>query len=493
MVIAGVFVVAISAIPLSQFVWELVQGKKLQEFDIVRRMPTLKNIRRYEDELADVSAAAEAVRPGTQWAQLVLVGQGNEKVVVGLDGWLFYRTDIRYAAGPAFGTAYAIAGAEAESPEPLPAILDFKRQLDERGIDLVVVPVPVKPQIYPEKLSRFYDASLGPPRNVRENEFFDEFARRGVEVLDLAQVLWEAKERGETLYMPLDTHWTPLGMRVFADALAKELKRRYPFLKKPERSFRTRELKMKNEGDIYDMLDLPGWAKTYEERLVTVEQVLDEKGEPLRSDPASPVVLLGDSFANVFSVGAMKWGANAGLGEHLALRLGRTLDVVAVNGGAPTVTRRSLARRGSLKGKKLVVWEFATRELTDSTSEWELVDLPEMEVQAARGPIEVKAEIVSVSPPPHPGEDPYAHCITFTRYKVLSVEEGECEEGELITVSWVMRDFKLLPPANYGVGDVQRLSLVPFREDIHPDLRQAKETNDADDPVLAHYWVSEVK
>ena len=132
LVIVGVFLSAVFLVPLSQFAWELAKGEKFQEFDIFRRVPTLKNIKRYEDDLSDASAVAEALRPETQWAQLVLVNQGNEKVVVGLDGWLFYRTDIRYSTGPAFGTAWAIAGADAERRARLPGSVDFHRQVNVR-------------------------------------------------------------------------------------------------------------------------------------------------------------------------------------------------------------------------------------------------------------------------------------------------------------------------------------------------------------------------
>ena len=494
LVILTVFLAAVGSVPTFQFVWELVTGGPLQQLDIFRRTPTLSNIKRYEDELADSSVVAEGARPGTQWAQLLLAGQGNEKVVIGLDGWLFYRTDVSYPAGPAFGTVYAVGGAEIKSPDPLAAILDFRRQLSERGIELVIVPVPVKPQIYPEKLSRFYDASLGPPRNLREEEFFDELARRGVAVINLARVLWESKARDGPLYMPLDTHWTPLGMRIFADALAKELKGRYPYLARPARAFKTRRLRVRNQGDIHDMLGLPAWSKIYEAKTITVEQVLDaETGRPVETDPDSPIVLLGDSFANVFSVGAMKWGEGAGLGERLALRLGRALDVIAVNGGAPTVTRRMLARRGGVEGKKLVVWEFATRELADPNSEWELVRLPEARARAAEGPITVKAEVTLASKPPVPGEDPYKHCVTFTKYRVLSVEKGRYDDDELIVAQWVMRDFKLLPSAEFRVGDVHHLVLVPYRDDLHPDLRQAKRADDTEDYEHQLHWVVEMK
>ena len=48
----------------------------------------------------------------------------------------------------------AASGKEWQSPprpDPRPAILDFQRQLAERGIRLVLMPTPVKPMIHPEQ------------------------------------------------------------------------------------------------------------------------------------------------------------------------------------------------------------------------------------------------------------------------------------------------------------------------------------------------------
>jgi hypothetical protein len=293
--------------------------------------------------------------------------------------------------------------------------------------------------------------------------------------------------------MPLDTHWTPKGLSIFAKALSEELKKRYPWLARPEKEFTTRPLEITNKGDIYDMLDLPEWDDSYPDQTITVQQVIDAgTGKPVESDESAAVVLLGDSFANVFSAAAMNWGGHAGLGEHLSLHLGRNIDTIAVNGGAPTVTRRTLARRGSLEGKRLIVWEFTTRELVDPASEWELIELPEAGPTTAAGPLEVKARILAVSKPPKPGEDPYAHCVTYTKYQILSVEKGEYQDDVLIAVEWVMRDFKLLPSAEYKVGDVHRLAVVPYTKKIHPDLRQAKEVDDTADYVHQPFWVEEV-
>ena len=89
------------------------------------------------------------------------------------------------------------------------------------------------------------------------------------------------------------------------------------------------------------------------------------------------MLLLGDSFTNVFSLDYMGWGEAAGLGPQLAFELGRGVDVLAQNDAGASATRKALevALRGGedrLQGKKVVIWQFASREL--SVGDWTRID-----------------------------------------------------------------------------------------------------------------------
>jgi hypothetical protein len=89
------------------------------------------------------------------------------------------------------------------------------------------------------------------------------------------------------------------------------------------------------------------------------------------------VLLFGDSFSNIFSLEGMGWGAAAGLGPQLSLALGRPMDVIAQNDSGAFATRQALARELSagedrLQGKRVVIWEFASREL--SVGDWKPID-----------------------------------------------------------------------------------------------------------------------
>jgi alginate O-acetyltransferase complex protein AlgJ len=73
----------------------------------------------------------------------------------------------------------------------------------------------------------------------------------------------------------------------------------------------------------------------------------------------------------------MGWGAAAGLGPHLALALDRPLDVIAQNDSGAFATRQAFAKEAAaggerLQGKRVVIWEFASREL--SVGDWKHID-----------------------------------------------------------------------------------------------------------------------
>src|SRR3954470_6478203 len=84
----------------------------------------------------------------------------NAAAGAGADGWLFFSGELRLLSLGHFWGAEAAKVSRAHKPEladPVPAILDFQQQLKAHGIDLVVVPVPPKAAIYPEKIVPGFD------------------------------------------------------------------------------------------------------------------------------------------------------------------------------------------------------------------------------------------------------------------------------------------------------------------------------------------------
>ncbi|HOH50587.1 MAG TPA: hypothetical protein PLI98_07620, partial [Candidatus Hydrogenedentes bacterium] len=95
---------------------------------------------------------------------------------------------------------------------------------------------------------------------------------------------------------------------------------------------------------------------------------------PYADDPASEVLVLGDSFLRIYQRDDP--GA-AGFTAHLARALGRPLASVINDGGASTLVRQELSRKPELlRNTKVVVWEFTERDIRHGMEGWQDVPLP---------------------------------------------------------------------------------------------------------------------
>jgi alginate O-acetyltransferase complex protein AlgJ len=204
---------------------------------------------------------------------------------------------------------------------------------------------------------------------------------------------------------------------------------------------------------------------------------------------------VGDSFTNIYSDPAMGWGDSAGFAEHLSLSLGRPLDVLAENGGAAAAVRLSLARaenRPRLAGKRLVVYQFAMRDLVGQ--HWPVVRLPVVAAPIAppsgTGEIEIEGTIVQTSQVPDPQTAPYASCVGMVRVKIDRVVQGPFAGRELVAGLLVMRNRVLLPPARHARGDRVRLRLIPFSR-AGREIRGLQRSDDIGAFDLPLFWTIE--
>ncbi len=377
-----VFTLLILIPPCYQFCLDMRRTGRWRFLALFDEKPTHASLKRFEETLARDSELAANARLAYQTFLMRWFGQGNGKIVVGRHGFLFYHLEVEMAAGPGFlrPPSVPIRGFEdkprrANSSDPISAIVDFERQLRALGIHLVFVPIPAKPFIVPEEVWPGYPAAAGPAWNRDREPFKAKLAEAGVDVVDMTDELWRAKGRtGEGPYLKLDTHWTPHGLALAADRLAAHVR---PYLDHSvKHAFTTREQQVTNFGDLLRVLELEPSSGLFKPETVAIVQVLD--GDTLvRGDDLSPVLLLGDSFANIYRRKEMEWGEGAGLGEQLMLRLGIGVEVIAINGGGATAVREALAqKRGGLSHKNVVVWACSARDLFDQSVAWERVPIP---------------------------------------------------------------------------------------------------------------------
>ncbi len=300
-------------------------------------------------------------------------------VVIGEQGWLYLPAELRHlAVGDFWGDAAAAASraTRPDAADPLPVILDFHRQLAEAGVTLLLVPVPPKVLIYPEGLGVAFPEDEPPPRwDPSHQAFYALLREQGVNVLDLTPLfLAERDGEGGALYCRQDTHWSGRATYLAARAIVAALAEAGVELPEPEAGvpFHARERVVEITGDLWRML--PEGVERPKRETVSLRFVGTgdpENPRPIEPDPASPVLLLGDSHNLVFHGGGDLLAAGAGLPDQLAGLLGRPVDLIAVRGSGATPARINLMRRvrgnpAYLAEKRVVVWCFTAREFTET-------------------------------------------------------------------------------------------------------------------------------
>ncbi len=446
-----------------------------------RRM--LRSIETFEAELKEEDALLPYVQAPAQRVLTEVLGSGNEQAYVGRGGWTFYRPDIDYATGPGFLeeaqlARRAAAGSEIVAPpqpDPRKAIRQFHTQLAARGIALIVMPTPVKPTVHPARFSGRYEGRAEPVQNPSYAALLSDLEEAGVRVFDPAPALVEWRQaEGAPQYLATDTHWRPDAMERVAAALAASTREHValPEIRPPAWRVETRT--ETNVGDVARLLGIDGQAETVETRAV-----LGSQGQLWRAEKTSDVLLLGDSFSNIYSLGAMGWGESAGLAEHLAVALQRPIDRIVRNSDGAFATREILARelargRDRLAGARVVVWQFADREL--SIGDWKLLEMelgtpPEEQfVVAPLGEtLTVTATVAIASSVPKPGTVPYKEHFISLHLVDLESEGGAMTDGQAVVYVRSMTDGKWTDAARLRIGDRVTMELVSWQAAVEAD------------------------
>jgi len=430
--------------------------------------------RRWESALASHSPLATHLRPPVQGWLAGWPRVGTNQVAVGRNGWLFFRPALEHLTGPPFLAPERLTASNRRA-DPRPAILDFAAQLRGRGIHLVFVPVPVKAALEPEPLAgRVFPDAL-PLTNPSLAPLVRELEEGGVLVFDPGPVLADLKRvTGRSVYIATDTHWRPEAATAVAEALARFVRERVELDEVPDPGFTTESAEIAGRGDLVGMLGLPADSRGFAREKVSIDEVIDSDDRLWRLDTRADVLLLGDSFANVYSLPALGWGEAAGLAEQLSLALGRPVDAILRNDSGAWATRALLSRelaagRDRLAGKRVVVWELAAREL--SVGDWR--PIPMALGTASQGgffvpgrgaSLEVEGVITAMGVVPQPRSAPYADYVVALRLSDLQAAGSDVADREAVVFVVAMRDYALTPPAAWRVGQRVALRVRPWAD-----------------------------
>jgi hypothetical protein len=203
-------------------------------------------------------------------------------VILGKDGWLYYRESVEDSLGTTLFTPEEVLSVKH-------VIERQSKWMEDRGIYYLIVIAPNKETIYPEYLPD----TFSPSNHLTKLDqlLTDIGTNQNVHILDLRDSLLKSKKSEDfDLYYRTDTHWNSYGAYIGYNEIVKKLAEHFPILVLPS-SFGATVIQNPTpySGDLANMLDLHG--------------VLNEKAPSTISKGSSPeankiykTVIFRDSF-----------------------------------------------------------------------------------------------------------------------------------------------------------------------------------------------------
>lgn len=311
----------------------------------------------------------QAKRVGPVHASLrkILAETPKEQMAfAGNDGWLYFRKSIEYIVGGDLEQ-------QEESKNPVRHITMLGRYLQKKNIQLLVVPVPCKEEVYPEFIGNGVVVDKGTVINPFGRKVIAALLQNGIEVVDLLPVFLEEKKKGATatfLYQKQDTHWNGTGLTVAAKEIVKHLKSSGWYASCEQSvSYVTNDTVVTRSGDMVERLPSE-IQQHYTPEQMRVQQVRLPDGKLYQSNlPEAPILLIGDSYTGVFELIDCK---AAGVGAHIAKESGLPVDIITSWGGGPLVRQKMLRMRGAdLDKKRVVIYMMTNRDLYNYSQGWD--------------------------------------------------------------------------------------------------------------------------
>ncbi len=342
----------------------------------------------YEAGLAEFTWLRRPARP-LQRMLSAAFRRGSGQVLEAPEGWLYLVSELQsLAAGPIRqfagrrdpGTGQAVA---AVNRDPLPAIVQFHKLLQQQGVTLLLVPIPAKAAVHATGLTAAA-ASSGQRADVRVAEFLRELTEQGVQVVDSCEQLRGAANPAGW-YCRTDTHLNGDGIGRLAEIVAAELVGRGLCGPRDGAPLRVESREIEITGDLARMLD----PETEQHERIRLDFVMDPAtgaappgAAAAAAFPEPPVLLLGDSHVLVYDADDLH-AVGAGLPQQLARHLRDGIETLGVRGSGGTGARLQLLQMPDrLSRLKVVVWCFAAREFTEAAEGWPTVDeLPAPDVR----------------------------------------------------------------------------------------------------------------
>lgn len=277
-------------------------------------------------------------------ARYVLLGESRQGGIVGDDGWLFSAEEARPLPDKAALTAMVAT------------IDDIRAQLAAQGVDLVVVPLPAKIDIYRDHAPT---GDFGTGLATLYAAFSTQLAGAAVAVVDARSALLD---QADPVFFATDTHWTPQGARLVAAAVAGSGLVATGPMRFDQGPATTKDL----TGDLVSFVTTPAMALRVglpAETITTATQTsIDTPGDTgtdIFGAEATDIILVGTSYSA---------NADWGFADALMQSLGRDVVSVAEQGLGPLAPMQSYLASADYRDAQpaVVIWEIPIRYLTDA-------------------------------------------------------------------------------------------------------------------------------
>jgi|GEM_PF-2235442 len=280
----------------------------------------------------------------TLWSDInfLAFGEGEQGAVLGKDNWLFTAEEFSLPNFP-----------DRAIERHLTTILKAQKALAERNQRLVLIPLPMKAQIYSDYLIHEGDARL----SDLYGRFVQRLTKAGVETISLKKAFLEQKNT-ELLFLQRDTHWTPEGARLAARTIAQAL----PQLKGESR-YETRLVgEDSRRGDLLNFVRI---SERLVPGLMTDDQLNRYETAPVTSDDTSadlfgereaPILVVGSSYTEIDA-----WNFIGFLQEYLQREVVKV--AVQARGSEYAMDQYLTEPTPGTETAEVVLWEYPLREL----------------------------------------------------------------------------------------------------------------------------------
>lgn len=248
------FAITVLSVVIYFFIGEYIDEENYENRNLAGRpVLSINNYKTFPAEYEayyndNISFRKQLIRLNNSIDYFIFKQSSSDKVVIGKDGWLFYKGDtnpVKQSMG------YWEMFTDKKLETIAANLMSSKKILESMGIEFVLYIAPNKETIYKEKIPDYYKVKS-------EDTCTDQLVRYLKENTDIRvvypkdELLKSKAERPDRfLYHKLDTHWNYAGGYIGAVSLAKELGKNMPLI-----DFVDIEPFYSSTGDLANMLNI---------------------------------------------------------------------------------------------------------------------------------------------------------------------------------------------------------------------------------------------